>query len=348
MASQKLTCPECSTVLRPAKPVPAGKKVKCPRCETIFAAEDADQTDHEAPTMMPAKKRTTASAKGGGSGKSSPRDGGGKSAAKAPAKAEAAKKPEEEVYGVVKDEVEEKEKKEKKPKIDYAPDTSIKDLRGPAVAILTSPANMLQMCGFLGFFGWLTLIVFLIIPAAFPLTPDKPGEVMKFDRGLGYVSPGGMGIMGMAFMPAEPSGAGKKFEEEQPGFFEIFGFDLWLVGQLPWYVFWPSLIPFVLMMLVAGLVAYGGIKMQNLESRKWGIAACILAMLPLSTSGLQMATIMIVQFFLGMVMDDRQFISIMTIVVASVEWVISLSIGIWALVTLMNEEVIAGFEYVAE
>jgi predicted Zn finger-like uncharacterized protein len=346
MASQKLTCPECSTVLRPAKPVPAGKKVKCPRCETIFVAEDQEDIDHEAPTMMPAKKRKTTTAKGGASGKPSARNGGGKSSAKAPAKAEPEKNAQEEVYGIAKEETEEKEK-ERKPKIEYAPDVGIKDLRGPAVAILTSSANTLQAVGFVGFFGWLTLIVFLIIPAAFPLKPDKPGDVMGLDRGLGAISPGQTFMLGMPVF-APPEDKTQKFEEEQAGFFEIFGFDLWLVGQLPWYVFWPSMIPFVLMMLVSGLVAYGAIQMQNLESRRWGIAGCILAMLPFSTAGVQAVTIMCGQFFLGMVIDDRQFITIVTIVLASLEYVASLAIAIWALVTVCKEEVIAGFEYVAE
>jgi predicted Zn finger-like uncharacterized protein len=343
MASQKLTCPECSTVLRPAKPVPAGKKVKCPRCETIFAADEGDDVDHEAVTMKPTQKRKTTTAREGAAGKSS-KTSGGKTSAKGSAKAEP-EKPKEEVYGFI-DEGTEEEKKERQPKIEYAPDVGIKDLRGPAVSILTSAANTLQLVGFVGFFGWLTLIVFLIIPAAFPLKPDKPGEVMRLDRGLGAVSPG-QALFGMP-MFGSPEDKQQKFEEEQPGFFEIFGWDLWILGQLRWYVFWPSLIPFVLMMFVSGLVAYGGIQMQNLESRRWGIAGCILAMLPLSTAGLQMVTIMVAQFFLGMVIDDRQFITIVTIVFASAEYLASLAIAIWALVTVCKEEVIAGFEYVAE
>ena len=35
MASAKLTCPECKTVLRPSKPVAPGKKIKCPKCAGI-------------------------------------------------------------------------------------------------------------------------------------------------------------------------------------------------------------------------------------------------------------------------------------------------------------------------
>lgn len=36
--SPNLTCPHCSSVLRPASPVPAGKKVRCPKCAESFTA----------------------------------------------------------------------------------------------------------------------------------------------------------------------------------------------------------------------------------------------------------------------------------------------------------------------
>jgi DNA-directed RNA polymerase subunit M/transcription elongation factor TFIIS len=40
MALSKLLCPECSKVLRPARPVELGQKVRCPSCEAIFIASD--------------------------------------------------------------------------------------------------------------------------------------------------------------------------------------------------------------------------------------------------------------------------------------------------------------------
>jgi predicted Zn finger-like uncharacterized protein len=361
MSAQKLTCPECSTVLRPAKPVAPGKKVRCPRCDNVFTARDDDEDDdaHEAPTMKPAARAKASSSRTGTSAKSSSKAGGGKTAAKSkkqePPKDE---KPKEEVYGVVKDEDEDmievddgkggKEKK-RKPKIDYAPDTSIKDLRGPAVAMLVTPGNYLAGAGFIGAVGWLTLIVFLIIPAAFPLIPDKKEDVLQIDEALGAIYQirmfGGV-MMGGGNVQ---QGDAVKFQDEERGFFEVFGLDLWsMVGALPWYYFWPGLIPFVLMMLVSGLVAYGAIQMQNLESRRWGIAGSILAMLPMATGGIQIVTIMVAQFFLAMIIDDWDFIQIVAIIIASAEWVASVAIGIWALTKLLNEEVIAGFEYVAE
>ncbi len=73
-----------------------------------------------------------------------------------------------------------------------------------------------------------------------------------------------------------------------------------------------------------------------------------MAMVPLSCGGLQLVTVMVVQFGLGMVMDDTGFIGVVAVIMASAEWVASIAIGVWTLVTLMNKDVIAGFEYVAE
>ncbi len=210
MTVSKVTCPECSTVLRPAKPLAAGKKIKCPKCETIFTVKD-DEEDEAAPRKPAAEKKTS---KAG-----AVKQGGGKPAAKAPVKEEPAKKKDDDddvgVYGVFKDEddeeeqVEEKGKgrgrdrekveKKKKPKIDYAPDLSIKDLRGPAVAIVMPSTNKLTLVGFMGFIGWLVLMVLLIIPAVFPIHSEKEGDVLKLGPGLGSAAPtsGGPGGFNM-------------------------------------------------------------------------------------------------------------------------------------------------------
>src|SRR5690348_14764281 len=105
MAVSRLTCPECGRVLRPAKPVAAGKKVRCPECDTVFVAGEDEEDD---------RPRRPAARKG-----AKPAAAGKKSAPK--------KQEEEEVYGYIKDPDEEDE--DRKPKIDYAPDESIRDLR---------------------------------------------------------------------------------------------------------------------------------------------------------------------------------------------------------------------------
>jgi hypothetical protein len=335
MAAPKLICPECETVLRPARPVAPGKKIKCPRCDTVFVAGGDEDEDDPPPRKAASRKASP--------------DKGRKPApkAKAPAAKEAPKKPAGDddddggVYGTVKEESEE-EKEEKKPKITYAPDMSIKDLRGPAQSIVMGPSNKLAVCGFFGFAGWLVLIVLLLIPALFPIKTDKPPAVMKIGPGLAAVSGG------VAVVPSAAGGDKKdKLEEEKPGFFDLWGIDLAMLCEAP-LMFIVSLLPLGLFMFYSSLVAYGAIQMQNLESRRWGIAGAILAMIPLHILGLGIVSAMVVQKVLGMVIDDTGFISLVALIVLVVEWLACLSVGIWTLVTLFNEDVVAGFEYVAE
>ncbi len=357
MAVTKLTCPECSTVLRPAKPLPPGKKVKCPRCDTVFTSggddEEPDQEEErpnraarKAPARAGAAKAKTGKAKG--------------------ARDEAPKKSGDDDEGAYKF-LDDKKDEEDKPEINYAPDMSIKDLRGPAVAILMSPSNKLALMGILGVFGWLALIVMLMIPALFPLTYDDTyQDVLEIGPGLSQVSPwagrggmpgmggmpGGMGGMpgGMTGGPDEKEGQGfkTKVEEEKPGFYEVFGIDLSAMCDLAWYLFIICLLPLVLLTCYSGLVAFGAIKMQNLESRPWGIASSIMAMVPLNMGGFMLASAMVANVVQAMIFDDFSFIMINTIILMSIEWLLSVGAGVYALMTLFNEKVIAGFEYVAE
>jgi predicted Zn finger-like uncharacterized protein len=368
MTASKLTCPECSTVLRPAKPVPAGKKVKCPRCETVFTAGGEDEEDAPPPKAAVRKSSAKEPAK---------RSAG----AAAPKKPEPPKKSDDEddgvgVYGYIKEEGDDEEEEEKKkPQISYAPDLSIKDLRGPAVTLLMPPTNKVALCGMLGFIGWLVFIIMLIIPALLPITEDrsKPKEVMKIGKALGSVDsssggfgmPGGMpgmgGGPGPGGMPgpggggggggAQPAGANPKMEKEEnaSSFFEIASIDFSTLFDLPWYQFLPSLIPFVVLMLYSGLVAYGAIKLQNLESYGWGMASSIMVMIPMTCcGGVILVFGMCIQFFLGMLIEDPDYIGLVASVVAAGLWLSCVAVGIWSLTTLMSDEVKAGFEYKAE
>jgi hypothetical protein len=300
MAVSRLTCPECGRVLRPAKPVAAGKKVRCPECDTVFVAGEEDDD----------RPRRPAAPKGGKTAAA----GGKKSA---PKKQEA-----EEVYGYIKDPDEEDE--DKKPRIDYAPDESIKDLRGPAIVILTGPVTKLQMVGMFGVIGWVLLFVLLLIPTVFPITPDeKEKEKAKQDAMMAKQK-------GKDAKPAAPKG---------PGFFSAFGFDF-----SGYFVI--LMVPMIAMAVYSAMVVGGGIKAQNLESRRWGIAASIMAMLPIHIAGLGMVTFMVFQWAMTLVMDEPEYLLLSVIV--GVEYLISLGVGAVALKALMNEDVIAGFEFEPE
>jgi hypothetical protein len=347
MAVSKLTCPECSTVLRPAKPVPVGKKVKCPRCETVFAAaeeeteiiEDAEEVEEEEerPARRPARK--------GPARAKAPARAKPKAAREAPAPSAPKADEDEGTYSFFKDGSEE-EDEDTKPKIDYAPDMTIKDLRGPAVAILMPPSNKLTLVGFAGVLGWLAFFILILIPAVFPVSDDTPYDVMQLSPIWSGGGGGGMGMMGGGGGGGESEKS--KIEDEKPGMYDIVGFDLAVICDEQWYIFSLWLIPIIVCICYTGVVTMGAIKMQNLESWGWGLASCIMAMVPITTAGLMLVTFMVINVAMSQIFDDYSFIYLVATIAIALEWLGSVAIAIWAMKTLFNEEVQAGFEYVGE
>jgi hypothetical protein len=325
MAVFKVTCPECKSVLKTSKPVPMGKTVKCPECGARFSApEDAA----EVPLTKP-KAAITAAPK--------PKKAADKKASpKKPAIAKPDDSEEGGTYGYVK---EEEKVEEDKPDIDYAPDMSTKDMRGPAASALVGPSNWLIVVGALGFFGWLGVLVMILIPTLFPIDADDgdkskpPKPVIGLDHGLSIVNDEKEPI-------AEP-----KSDPNRKSFYSFFGMDLALVGLLPWYFFLLALLPLFLGMVYSGVVTYGAVQIQNLEGYRWGMASSILATIPLNSWGFMMTTAILLKFLAGMVTDD---VTVMMIFLMSVEALGALGVGVWVAMVLRSETVIKGYAYKAD
>jgi uncharacterized Zn finger protein (UPF0148 family) len=346
MALTKLVCPECSKVLRPARPVAPGKKVRCPKCEFVFVAgEDEDEDDAEEEEERPKKKKPAA--KAAAPAKKAP-----------PAKKPADGEEEEGAYGIAGGG---EEDDEGKPKISYAPDSSVKDLRGPAVAIVTPPTNLLIRSGFIGVFGCIVLLLLLAIPALLPVSEDdrpesrQPLPMMKIDPGFAKVNPPAAAGPGPN-MGGGGGGSGdnkkEKLEEEESYGYVVYRVDWGGLCELHWTMFLLAMIPIVLLGVYSGLVASGGIKAQNLESRGWGITSSIMAMFPLNTFCANVALTMIFQCAVYMILDVSDDLAVFLVwvwlVINHLIYPLSLGAGIWTLVTLNKEEVIAGFEYEGE
>jgi predicted Zn finger-like uncharacterized protein len=337
MAVSTITCPKCATVLRPAKPLPEGKKVKCPKCGTVFAAAE--------PAAGPAAKKPEPT-------------GAKKNPPKGPALPRPGKDEDEEdsggIYSFVNDgtadEEDEEDGKRKKPNINYAPDMSIKDLRGPAQEAVMRPSNALIFVGIMGFLGWLGLIVVLLIPVLFPLPDDDEGKPRPA-KGIGPgLAAGAQGTPASPFggPPPQSGDKEKKKDEEGKSAFDVAGMDFGLLAFFAWWLLILAILPLVLGMVYCGVVTYGGVKMQNLESRAWGIASSILALLPFTTGGLMLLTAFLCNWLLNMLFDDPAFSMYIAIVLMSIQTVAALAAGVWNLVVLMRPEVIEGFEYVPE
>jgi hypothetical protein len=220
-----------------------------------------------------------------------------------------------------------------------------------------SPASKLTLVGFIGVFGWLTFLIMLLIPAVFPIEEDGGDvekEVLAISPGLSQVNPSATtgkasgGLMGMMAMPAPSSDADKKsIEEEKPGFYDIADIDLSVLSDSKW-LFIAALIVLIILSCYSGLIVYGGIRAGNLESRAWGITGAIMALLPLNTGGIMIVSALVAKIVMIQVLDDMTFIYTVVIILVVAEYLASVAAGVWALMTLFNQEVIDGFEYVAE
>jgi hypothetical protein len=325
----KLVCPECRTALKPAKPVPAGKKVKCPECAFVFAAPGALEPEVRMPKASPRKAvvKKPAAAKPAPKkpkGDDDEEDGGGTYAFLG------------EGHGT--DQV--------KPDIEYAPDMSIKDLRGPAQAAVVRPSNWLIIWGVVGFLGWLGFLVILLIPIVFPLDTDdgKRKEAPIITSGLAAGALPGAG----EWTPPRQVGEKKKDEDLGTTFFTVFGVTLSDVAYFEMWLMILSALPLVLCMVYSAVLTLGAVKMQNLESRGWGIASCIMVMLPINGGGMAALVAVFGQFFLKILFDEPETVNGIIGGLASLLWLGQVGVGVWALLTLRNPEVIAGYEYVAE
>ena len=325
-----LSCPECDTVLKPAKPLPAGKKVKCPKCGTTFTVGD-DAADTAPPPKVKAAPAPTAL-------KKKPEKKPDKPPAEEPGEDE-----EGGTYGIAGGD-EKKEDEEEGPAISYAPDTSIKDLRGPAQAAIIKPTNQMLLCGAIGFLGWLALLIILLVPVLFPIEPDEgdkdtPKPVLQFGKGLGSFGDDYFGPP-----PQKPENKDK----ENVSLYMFMGRDLAKLALFPWYMIIFLLLPILLGMCYSAVQTFGTVRAQNLESRPWGIAASIMAMIPANMGGTVMVVCMLISFLMNMVVDDPDTIAYMIYFIGGILFLLQIGAGVYLLVTLMNEDVIAGFAFVPD
>ena len=349
MPASKLTCPDCGKVLRPAKPLPAGKKVKCPECGSVFLAQDDE---------VPKATITTAAAKRGA--KAAKGDAKKAKPAKKPAKDDPDKPPapqgtipfaDDEDDGPATYAFQSGDKHEE-PEIDHVPDTSIKDLRGPAQEAIVRPSNYLILCAGIGLLCYVALFAIIFIPIIFPV-PEK------IDDDLGGVRQETLTLAqkkkaleaGLQITGAVGETAMEKSEKEQKkketSLFTLYSWDLMDVGSYRWWVITLLGLACVFGIIYCGVTIYGGVRMQTLESRLWGIISSILAMTPCLTTGIFGILSILGTLLVGLLFGDDAVLWSMPLWAAAA-FGAGLGIGIWCLVTLLREDVIAGYEYVEE
>lgn len=302
--------------MRPKTPVAPGKKVRCPKCETVFVAEeDLDEVEEVKPTKKKAPAKAIPAPP-----KPKPKE-----------EPKPAKKDEDiETYGYIKDADDEDEEVQERKRVNYAPDESIRDMRGPAIVKLREPASYLTLCGFIGAGGWLLFILLMTIPFSFPIIEDKKPE-------------------GERPAAAEP---GKPAKGPEKSTFHIWwSFDFYNGVINRWNnpaSFWAIIFGFLMLALYSGLISFGAIKLVNMESRIWGIAAGILALLPINVGGITFAIAFGIQFGLRQVEIDEDSINYLTIGIGVLLWFASLGLGVWTLIVANDAVVLEGYEYEPE
>ena len=105
---------------------------------------------------------------------------------------------------------------------------------------------------------------------------------------------------------------------------------------------------FILLLIYNGVAVIGAVKMQNLESRGWGIASSIMTMLPFGPAGICTAIGYLFYLLFAMLLDDEAMGLAYASGVFVLVWILAIVVGVWSLRTLMSQEVRDGFEYVAE
>lgn len=343
MAATKLTCPDCGNVMRPAKPLPAGKKVKCSECGGMFAPGDDEKPAAAAVTKMAGKGGDKKTGLAGKSVKKTEMAGKGEKQtelkanvppAKKTKKADEPAKPKDDKTIPLADDDEDdgpplysylNEGEHEEPEIDHTPDMSIKDLRGPAQEKIMKPSNYLLLYSIIGVFAYLIIAFIFLIPVCFPVPQAKGPE------------------------GSAPPAAAQQKKEEKPvsSLFMILGWDLMDTPTYPWWVVFLLVSACFLGMIYCGVVVFGGVRMQTLESRAWGIVSSIMIMMPAATLGI--IGLMGIAFtnVIGLIFDDKT-VYLMIPIWGIGPWAFGILVGVMNLTTLLSEDVIAGYNYVSD
>jgi hypothetical protein len=349
MPASKLTCPDCGKVLRPAKPLPAGKKVKCPECGNVFLAQD-DEVEKATIATAVAKRGT----KGGkGKDKKAPPP-------KKPPKADAEKAPaaapgtipfaDDDDDGPATYAFEQGAAHEE-PEIDHVPDTSIKDLRGPAQEAVVRPSNFMIFWAGLGLFLYLFIFAVVFIPIIFPV-PEKiddttggaPTTMTLAEKKKLLES--GIQVTGSVGLTAMEKSE-KQEKKKEKSLFTMYSWDLLDIATYSWWLIALFGVYCIFGIAFCAVVIYGAVRMQTLESRVWGIVSSVLLMLPFASSAIFVVVSILGTLLVGFLFDEDAVFWVMPL------WILAgfgpnVGFGIWSLVTLLREDVIAGYEYVEE
>jgi len=349
-APLSIKCEHCGANLKLPPTILPGKKIKCPKCSGALIV----------PTTS--------------AGSPPPKDGK-KDAVVKPAKPIDDDEDDNQRYGIKESANPEADKKAK-PKINYGPDTSVKDIRGPVQAALLGPSNKIMarsmFCCALCIFSFGAGVWDFVfsedildyrdtLKAYFKneqdnkaLSAEEKKRIAK--RGSDIAKDNKNEILARNVYP-EVVEREKKLglKDLDPGITLELPEQKFIkeirVKQIPYRIAW---IIFSLLILIYNAVqAMASVKMQSLESYKWSIACAVMGIIPFNCIGLFTKIWSAdVQPDPMLFVPDEGFdlLQLFThpLFLLCLEYVGSLGMGIMALQVLLREEVKAGFKYKGE
>ncbi len=331
MASPTLECPHCNAVLRPANPVPNGKKVACPKCKQPFTAGG-----EPAPAPVQAARPVDDDDDDDGRGSYG---------------VESIDAPVEEVDPKTGKKT---KKKGKKPEINYAPDSSLKDMRGPAIGILTPIGNnYMWHCAIMIILAFASMMigVWPFIFADRLLTPIQALNEF-YAKQIASEGKGGSGTWTQRLKDAQldklewPIAVGrdgKKMREPDYGKQEMraeegaAGDEYIARAEKPTRIAW--VIAGGVVLAWTFVMAIGSVKMVTLESYGWGMTSAIMSLIPVNLLGLTML------IWKPWDLLHEDLFCWIALYILPIMGFFSIIFGIWMLIALNDERVIKGFEF---
>ena len=330
MAEARYPCPKCGATLKLANEVPAGKKIRCPKCQAAFAPVAEAKAK---PQPAPAR----------------PKIG------------------EEGTYGVVsepgpppKDDEDDQPKSTHEQFQEQLEKKFPKSKRGPAQAIVIKPANQLLATSSLACVSCIVSVVVALWPMFFAKDPSKDPDAF-------FVSTGTT-LKVQAKNPAQPVPPFEELTVQRDGSIDLGRFgqvkvvdkkipdvellirtaiekvdksvgpiDVQVVTKKETAFGWMWIAASVAAFAYNGLIVYGAVSMQNVESYNWAMAGSFLMLAPSNWACAVPAFGWFLMFAQNLAGDEMAYA---TVAVISLWYVY---VGVWNVKTLRNPEVEAGF-----
>jgi len=345
-----MKCEHCGANLKLPATLAPGKKIKCPKCSGVILVQSASAAPSKPPKDE--KKTPEAPPKKKSSGDDDDDDGA--------------------LYGL-RDIAKPGEEVKSKPKVNYALDTSNKDLRGPAQAALLGPSNKIMfrsmfcvaLCVFsFGVAVWPFLFSEDILDykdtlkAYFKIEAEKAKgtpDVQKklIERGSAIEKDNKNDILAHNVYPEIAERQKKMGLTDIPQGITLQPAEQAFIKeirtkQVPYRISW---IIFSLLILVYNAVeAMAAVRMQALESYNWSMVCAIMGIIPFNCIGLlsKIWSVEVQPDPMQLIPDDGfDLLQMFThpLFLLCLEYIGSLAMGATALQVLLKPEVKEGFTY---